>query len=408
MESIIIIGGGIAGVSAAEAIRANNKKCCITILGDEDYLPYYRMRLSHEIGKNPRVSNLLIHESDWYVQNNIVFKNKSKVVEIDAKKHLVVLNNEKLHFDKLLIANGSSPFVPPVEGVHHQGVFALRTVNDLKKLYNFVENKETGTVIGGGVLGLEAAWGLASRAGKEIVLLERGPYLLSKQLDKKGSDMLKARGEAAGITFFTQCNVNKIDGTEKVEGIHLETQGCISTQFVIFATGIRPNINIFKKSSLDVGRGVVVNEFMETSIDGVYAAGDVAEYREKVYGIWPVAREQGRTAGLNMAGIKKRYEEVVPSNYISVFDTKVFSAGQIHDNDKQNCIVIEDYRPKEGIYRKLVIEDGVIIGVILVGNTKKALDFQKAIKNKLPIDKTLINKNSFKEIVKILYRRKEK
>lgn len=379
MENIVILGNGIAALTAAETFRKHSRDCPVTIVSQEPYYAYYRPRLSKLLGREPKEEGLLIHPPGWYEENRIRVILGKKAERVDFKNHLVHLEGgQALEFSKLLIATGSSPFIPPVPGHNLKGVFAIRTLNDVKRLYEYAKDSRTGTVIGGGVLGLEAAWNLA-KSGKKIYVIETAPYILPRQLDEKASELLKALGEKAGISFVLSGKSEAIEGEQKAEGVLLQGGNMLQTDFVIFSTGVRPNTQIFDPAEISINRGVIVDEYMRTSREGVYAAGDVAEYNGKVPGIWPVAQEQGRIAGMNLAGIATPYSEVVPSNYIHVFDTEIFSAGDLCKEEKADYELTDIDRDR-GIYRKIFFKGGQPVGAILLGNVKGGNKISKAIK----------------------------
>lgn len=399
LKRVLIVGNCISAVSAAEAFRKHDTKTPITIISKEPHLAYYRLQLSNFLGKDPDINNLLIKKPEWYKKNNIEVLLSTKVKEIVPEENLVKLDNkEKISFSKLLLANGSSPFMPPVPGNKKKGVFTIRTINDVKELYNFTKDKSRGIIIGGGVLGLEAAWGLAQNQ-KNVTVIERGEYILSRQLDKRASNLLKTQGEKNNVKFITSKNVVSIDGENSVQAITLDDGKQIPADFVIFSTGVRPNLDIVKGLPIDCNRGIVVNEYMETSVENIYAAGDVAEYQGLNFGIWPVASQQGKIAGLNMANIKTPYEKIAPSNYIRVFDINIFSIGNIKDKRAQS---IYDIDPENKTYRCAYIKDNHIIGANLLSDTKPAVKISKAIKSKKIIPDEIIKNNNFKELIKYL------
>jgi nitrite reductase (NADH) large subunit len=201
MDSIVIIGNGISGLSAAEAFREHDKDTPVIILSDESYYAYYRMWLSGLVGETPDLDKLYIRKPEWYRDLNIDVRLNCKVIGIDTQKQSVILDGGKtIVFSKLLLANGSSPFIPPVPGVNLAGVFSIRSLDDVHILNDFITDKTQGAVIGGGLLGLEMAWSLA-KIGKRVTVLEGAPYILFKQLDKTASELLTALGKKAGINF---------------------------------------------------------------------------------------------------------------------------------------------------------------------------------------------------------------
>ncbi|MCG1011000.1 NAD(P)/FAD-dependent oxidoreductase [Tepidanaerobacter sp. GT38] len=397
MNPIVIIGNGISSVAAAEAFRKHDKDTPIVIFGDEPYYAYYRIRLSGLIGDTPNLDKLYIRKPEWYRDLNIKVNLNQKVISIDpANNEITLENGNTFYFSKLLIASGSSPFVPPIQGKELAGVFSIRSMDDVITFNDFISDKTQGAVIGGGLLGLEIAWSLAKK-GKKVHVIEGAPHILFKQLDETAAEILTDLGKKANINFIVQEQLNKISGKEKVTDIQLGNGETIPVEFVVFATGVRSNIDFVKNTSIQSARGIVVDEYMQTSVKDIYAAGDVAEYKGQVYGIWPVAQEQGKTAGLNMAGQKISYSEVVPSNYLKVFDVEIYSIGDLCKDGKPHD-TIKSY--SNNIYRVVFFKDNIPVGAILFGDVKPAIKISKAIKARTKISDKIIKSQDFEGFLK--------
>ncbi|MCR4431296.1 MAG: FAD-dependent oxidoreductase [Tepidanaerobacteraceae bacterium] len=395
---VVIIGNCAASVYAIEAFREHDKSTPIVVVSKEPYLAYYRMKLSHLIGEDPDVNEILIHTPEWYEQNNVEILLGTQALAINPADNSVKLDSgQTLKYSSLLCAMGSHAFVPPVKGVDLKGVFSIRTLDDVKKLYLYSHDKEKGVIIGGGVLGLETAWSLAKK-GKKITVVETSSFLLSNQLDAISSDILKSLGIKAGLNFILSAQLSEINGNDSVSSATLKDGSSIPAEFVIFSTGVRPNADILKDADIQTNRGVIVDSGMRTAVENIFAAGDVAEYNGKVYGIWPVAKEQGRIAGLNMAGAAASYSEIVPSNYIKVFDTDIFSAGDLC-RQESDYAAITDTQPENKIYRKVFLKNNVPVGVILLGDTKPAMKISKAIKKRQVIPEEIIISNNFNKFI---------
>ena len=398
MNPIVIIGNGVASVSAVEAFRQHDKDTPVIIYTDEPYHAYYRMRLSSFICDDLDLDKLYIRKPEWYSDLNIEVNLNNKVTSVDADKNSITLENgSTVSYSKLLIANGSSPFVPPVPGKELPGVFSIRSFDDVKKFNDFVSDKTQGAVIGGGLLGLETAWALAQK-GKKVYVVEGGPHILSKQLDETAAKLLTDLGNKANISFIVRGRLNEITGKEQVTELHLGNGQTIPVEFVVFATGVRSNIGLVNNTSIQTARGIVVDEYMETSVKNIYAAGDIAEYKGQVYGIWPVAQKQGKTAGLNMAGQKTPYSEVVPSNYLNVFDKEIFSVGDLSKEVKPHA-TIESFSKEDNIYKIVFIKDNIPVGAILFGDTKPATKISKAIREKVKLPDKIIKSGDFESFL---------
>lgn len=378
MENVIIIGGGIAGLTAAETIRKQNKSINISIITDEDYYPYSRIKLSKYINREINYNDLYIHGEKWYNDMNINVMTSTRVNKIDKIKKRIILDNENVvQYDKLIIACGSSNFIPPFPNVNLNGVFSIRNINDIKRIQRYIaENKVKNIgVIGGGLLGIEAAWGLKSSGDFNVSIIETAPRLLPRQLDVEGSLILEKMINDNGMNVYKGDGVKEILGDGKVTGISLNSGNVVDAELIIISTGVRSNLSIAKDAELAVNRGIVVDKYMKTSQEDIFAAGDCAEYNGMVYGIWPVAMEQGKIAGKNLAGASEEYKEIVPSNLLQVMGINIFSTGDISEG---NSYIKYD----NGLYTKLFINNNMICGAILIGETKKGFALKKAIEEK--------------------------
>lgn len=388
---ILIIGNGVAGLSAAEEIRKRNKDANIQIITKENYYTYYRTQLSHFLSKDFNVEDIYMHPENWYVENNIkVHLNKEGSSINKDKKSLKLLNGEEITYDKLLLANGASSFIPPVEGRNKQGIFALRGLDDLREIQEYAREVDKGIVIGGGLLGLEAANSL-NKLEIDITVVEFFDRLLPRQLDNEGSKVLRKIVEEQGIKLLLGCQVESIYGEDKVEGCKMKEGQDIETSLVLFSAGVRSNLQLAKDMGLEINRSIVVDKFMNTSEEDIYAAGDVCEFNGKSFGIWPIAIEQGKIAGMNMIGEKQEYEEIIPSNMLNVMGSKVFSIGDVGAVEEvYESIKIES--DKDNIFKKLFFLNGKLVGAILINDITMAGKLKKLISSEQDYTE-LLNKN---------------
>lgn len=389
----VIIGNGIAGLSAAKEIRKNDKEGSVTIITAEEYLTYYRVKLSHYISKSFEDNELLVNKESWYDENNIEVLLNKTVEKIDVDKKEVKLDDGKIvTYDKLLLANGSRPFVPPVAGNSKEGVFALRTLKDLKYIKNYFDSCEDITVIGGGLLGLEAAWAI-KELGKKVNVIEFFPYLLPRQLDKELADIVSEKLRENGLNLYFDTATEEILGDTKVEGLRFKDSREIKTNAVLFSVGVRPNIDLIRDSGIDFDRGAKVDNFLKTNIDDVYAAGDIAEVNGIVLGLWTIANEQGKIAGANMTGANKEYKLPEPFTTLTIGDISLFSVGNIKDYS-------EVLRFDEGEnHFRLFITDNKLTGGILLGDTSKMSAVRKAVNSNLDVSEYLQKGLSCIEII---------
>ncbi|HAZ36813.1 MAG TPA: NAD(P)/FAD-dependent oxidoreductase [Clostridiaceae bacterium] len=395
MKKIIIVGSGIAGVTAAENIRKINRDVEISIITDEKFYPYSRIKLSKYICRPFNIEELYLHKGDWYKEQNIKVVLSRELNKIIPEENSIVLSSgEKITYDKLILANGSSSFVPPIRGNELNGVFTVRKAEDINKINNYINEMKVKnvTVIGGGLLGIEAAWSIRENSNININIIEALPRLLPRQLDEEGSQILENIVNENNITLYKAYGVKEISGNSHVEKVILENGNEVISDLVIISAGVRSNIKAALDSKINANRGIIVDDRMRTNYDNIYAAGDVAEFSGNVWGIWPVAMEQGKVAGINSAGIEAHYNEITPSNLLQVMGVSVFSAGTINDKDAQAV-------KYDGIYSKLFFKEGLIIGGIVMGDTKKGFKIKTAIEQRRNFSKELLNNVDIMKII---------
>jgi nitrite reductase (NADH) large subunit len=366
-KTYLIIGNGVAGTTAAEAIRQQDPQGSITILSEEDIPFYYRIRLNEFIAGDVGEDKLIAKKAPWYEEQRIDLRLNTRITGLDAAgKRLTTDSGETLAFDRLLLATGSHSFLPPIEGIGQQGVFALRHIKDARAILAQAEKSEEAILIGGGLLGLEAGNALR-RLGKKITVVEFFPRLLPRQLDNKGATRLQKLMEKMGFAFRLSAMTKTITGSNgQADGIVLEGGDTLRGQMVIVSAGVRPNLELAKAGGLDCDKGVKVNDRLETSASGIYAAGDVAEHQGVVSGIWPAAMQQGKAAGASMAGGEAEYHGTTMSNILKVAGIDVAAAGNIDAEGRYEAQVVSS----GSVYKKLVIENNRLIGCVMVGDTK--------------------------------------
>ncbi|MFS8541703.1 MAG: FAD-dependent oxidoreductase, partial [Tissierellales bacterium] len=288
MERIkyLIIGNGIGGLSAAREIRSHDKESRIVLISKEPYLTYYRPKLTEGIFEDFSVDSLLVYDEKWYRQRNIEIVLKTAVEKIDIDNSIVHLDDSrKIEYEKLLIATGSHPFIPPFKGKDKEGVFALRTLQDLYEFKEFLKSCNTVSVVGGGLLGLEAAWSL-KQLGKEVNVIEFAPYLLPKQLDKELAGKLERRLNSLGLNIYINSQVEEVLGDTRTNRLKLNGDREIATEAVLVSSGIRPNLDLIKDTPIEYDKGIKVDSQMRTNIENIFAVGDVVEVEGMVLGLW--------------------------------------------------------------------------------------------------------------------------
>jgi len=383
MTNYLIIGNGVAGTTAAENIRKADKKGNITIMTGEDLPFYHRIRLTEYISGEIAEDDLVARKKEWYGNQNINLELMTRITRAEHQEKVIITeDNRTLSYDRLLIATGSHSFIPPIKGSEKRGVFALRTIKDARDISAYAGKIEDVVLIGGGLLGLEAGNALR-KLGKSVTVVEFFPRLLPRQLDVDGAKRLRGIMEEMGFSFRLDAKTEAITGVNQVEGVLLEDGEALSSEMVIISAGVRPNMELAKDLGLDHDKGIKVDEHLQTNRAHIYAAGDVAEFKGMVYGIWPAAMEQGKIAGKNMAGGDIVYGGTVMANTLKVVGVDLASAGNIDAENEFESQVFTD----EKIYKKIVIEDHRITGCIMLGDTKGFNKMTKAISERVDVSK---------------------
>ncbi len=388
-EHFVIIGNGAAGTTACEEIRKRNKKCSIEIISSEDVIGYNRPMLTKGILSDVDPINFFIKPFEWYQENNIRLTLGVTVKEIkkDSKK-LVLDSGETRNYDKLILATGADSFVPPIKGAEQAGVSTIRTLEGVNKLQKFLERVTKAVVIGGGVLGLEAAWELR-KAGKDVTVIELSKNIMGKQLDDRGSTLLRAATEKSGIKVITNTGIEEISGNGNATGVMLVDGTVLEAQLILLSTGVRQNIALAKAIGIETGRSIKVNEKMETSLKDIYACGDCAEYNGVNYAIWGQAIEMGKAAGINAVGDKYQYEAFIPSNAFNGMDTSLFAVGDNGKDPEKVYKTFEVFDGAKNTYEKLYFVNNRFCGGILMGDVSKSAKLLEGYKNQEPITKFL-------------------
>lgn len=328
----IILGNGAAGHYAAEAIRKRDRTGTITMISNEPYRTYNRPMLTKSIMAGLNEEQIAVEDASWYEENHIYQILGHEVVKIDPEAKEVHLDDgSKYHYTKLIYALGSECFIPPIKGADKDGVIAIRRLSDTKKVAEKLKETKHAVVIGGGVLGLEAAWEL-KKSRCEVTVLELAPVLMGRQLDKTAGEMLKKISEGQGIQIHTGVQIEAIEGGEKAEGVRLADGTVIPAELVIVSCGVRANTALAKEAGIETDRAVIVNEKMETNIPDIYACGDCAQYEGINYAIWPQAVEEGKTAGAQAAGDDNTYSTVPAALSFHGMNTALFAAGDNGQN----------------------------------------------------------------------------
>lgn len=377
----VILGNGAAGHYAAEAIRKRDRTGTITMISNEPYRTYNRPMLTKSIMAGLNEEQIAVEDTSWYEENRIYQILGHEVVKIDPEAKEVHLDDgSKYHYTKLIYALGSECFVPPIKGVDKDGVIAIRRLSDTKKVAEKLKETKHAVVIGGGVLGLEAAWEL-KKSKCEVTVLELAPVLMGRQLDKTAGEMLKKISEGQGIKIHTGVQIEAIESGEKVEGVRLADGTVIPAELVIISCGVRANTALAKEAGIETERAVIVNEKMETNIPDIYACGDCAQYEGINYAIWPQAVEEGKTAGAQAAGDDVTYSTVPAALSFHGMNTALFAAGDNGQNPDLIYKTVEYKDEGKKQYQKYYFLNNRLCGVILIGDTSRMAEMTEALEH---------------------------
>jgi len=369
MKRLVVVGNGMAGVGCVEQILKHAAKFEITIFGEETHVNYNRILLSSVLAGEKAADDIVLNSLEWYRQNDIQLRLGVRISGIDVNAKTVTGDDGSVTpFDKLLLATGSNPLIPPMEGVKKEGVYVFRNLDDTRALLDRATKGVKAVVIGGGLLGLEAARGLQVQ-GCEVTVVHLMDTLMERQVDFAGGGYLKTKMECLGVKVLLERNTAAILGKEKVEGVAFKDGSSIGAEMVVIAAGIRPNADLARKAGLQVNRAVVVNDFMETSHPDVFAVGECVEHKGICYGLVAPLLEQGKVLAATITGNKgPRYEGSVSAAKLKIMGVDVFSAGDFSEKAPGTDVVrYED--AALGVYKKLTLRDGKLAGAILVGDT---------------------------------------
>jgi nitrite reductase [NAD(P)H] large subunit len=369
LKKLVVVGNGMAGVACVEQILRHKPKFAITIFGDETHVNYNRIMLSSVLAGEKSLDDIVLNGLDWYQQNGIDLRLGIRIVDVDpAVKTVTGDDGSVTSFDKLLLATGSLPIIPSIEDVKKDGVFVFRNLDDTRALLERSRPGLKAVVIGGGLLGLEAARGLQVQ-GCEVTVVHLMDTLMERQLDEIGGSYLAAKMNRLGVTVLLGLSTTAILGNGKVEGVQFKGGRSIPADLVVVAAGISPSVDLGHKAGLRIKRAIVVNDYMETSHPDIFAVGECVQHNGVCYGLIAPLLEQGKVLAATITGNKgPTYQGSILASKLKIMGVDVFSAGEINDKvDGSEVIRYED--PSLGIYKKLTLKDNKLTGVIMVGET---------------------------------------
>ncbi|HXI44148.1 MAG TPA: nitrite reductase large subunit NirB [Bryobacteraceae bacterium] len=380
MEDLVVVGNGMAGVACLEQILKHAPKFRVTVFGDETHVNYNRIMLSSVLAGERTADDITINPLEWYQQNGIALRLGARITDVDPKHRAVTGDDGSVaHYDKLLLATGSQPLIPPIEGIDKANVLTFRNLNDTRALVACSGKGVRAVVIGGGLLGLEAARGLQLR-GCDVTVVHLVNTLMNMQLDETGGLYLQRKMEQMGVRVLTQRSTKKLLGNGHVEGVRFEDGEELEADLVVVAAGIRPNVELGRKAGLTVNRGIVVNDYMETSNPRVFAVGECVEHNGQVYGLVAPLLEQGKVLAATITGNKgPLFQGWKPAAKLKIMGVDVFSAGEFQENDGVEAVRYEDQAL--GVYKKLLLRGNRLAGVVLVGDASDSNRYMDWLRN---------------------------
>ena len=391
----LIIGNSTAGVNCIEAIREKDKKGKIIVISDER-TGYSRPLISYYLAGRITEDDLFLKRKNFYEENAVHLLLDEKVQRLDVTKKLAFLKNKKrLKYQKLLIATGGVPVIPFIDALDDktEGVFTFTKIADAKNILNYIQKNriKDSVVLGAGLIGLKTTEALLEREIK-IKIVELSDKILANTFDKEASLIIEKRLKERGCEALKENTIKRIEKKNgRIEKVILKDGKNLSTKLLILAIGVKPNLELVKGTLVKTDRGILVNKFMQTNIDNVYAAGDVAQapdfsnQRRSVIAIWPVAAREGKTAGFNMAGQKQEYQPLFIMNSVQISEIPSISFGETNPKDKQNCEILKKKNFKDNVYKKIVLKNGRIVGVILLNCIERAGIYGALIKEKIDV-----------------------
>ena len=372
-QKLVLIGNGMAGMRTVdELLKLAPNKYDITVFGAEPHGNYNRIMLSPVLAGDKTIDDIIIHDVAWYQENNIALHTGKTIVEIDRVKQVVIADDgTRSSYDRLILATGSNPVMLPIIGIELEGVISFRDINDVNVMIETAKTHKKAIVIGGGLLGLEAANGLMLQ-GMDVSVVHRGNTLMNQQLDQAASDLMQAELEAKGMHFLMNHDTAEFLGNERVEKVRFKDGLEVAADLVVMAIGVRPNIQLAKKSGIQCDRGILVDDTLKTYSPNTYAVGECVQHRNQTFGLVAPLFEQAKVCANHLASMGiARYISSATSTQLKVTGINLFSAGDFKGDDTTEDIVFKD--PAGNTYKKLVLKNNKIIGTVLYGDTTDGL-----------------------------------
>jgi len=398
MTRYVIIGGSVGAVGAVEAVREVDPVGDVIVISDEPNLTYSRPMIADHLSGETSLEKMMFPAKDFWDKQKVQMHLGKKAVKLDLLQKTVELENaEKISFDKLLIATGGKPFIPKMEGATKKGVYNFITMVDIQRIEEAINTNKVqkAVVIGGGLIGVSATESLTKR-GLKVTIVELKNWILNLILDKEAAKIVETVMQKDGISILTGRTVQRIlgrkDNDDTVGGVGLDNGTVIECDMVVVAVGVIPRTELAAQTDLKVNRGILVDKFMQTNVPNVYACGDVAEAYDfihktnRVLALWPVARIGGRVAGYNMAGQKCEYPGGTAMSALNYFGVPIISVGLTTLDEAEGYETLIFHDKETNIYRKIVLKEGIVVGMTFVGDVERAGIIFNLMKNKVNVE----------------------
>jgi len=390
IRRVVVVGAGVAGVTAAEELRRALPDAELTLVGEEPYDFYNRMAITRLVSESASIDSLYLNRRDWAQSRRVDFRRGVAATAIDrTNREVEIADGERLPYDRLVIATGARPLVPPIDGFGSDGSFVLRTIDDAVQIQQHVRRWRcrTAVVIGAGLLGLEAAYNIA-QLDVRVLVLDRGAWPLSRQLDEQAGALLWEMLHDLGIELLPQTEAQRVLADDRVTAVELIEGSAIEAELCLVTTGILPNAELAQAAGLDVGVGITVDDGMRTSDPHIFAVGDVADHDGRRYGLWPASVEQAQVAAANVVGGEAAYGLATPPARLKVPGIDLLSIGVVDARGGESrTVVVSAYGTRN--YRKLILEDGRLTGAIILGSPQLFDDVTAAVETRLELGSDL-------------------
>jgi NAD(P)H-nitrite reductase large subunit/ferredoxin len=390
IRRVVIVGAGVAGVTAAEELRRTLADAELTLIGDEPYPFYNRMAITRLVSESVSIESLYLNPRDWAESRRVDFRRGVAATAIDrAKGEVSLADGQRVPYDRVVIATGARPFVPPIAAFGGEGCFVLRTIDDAVQIQQHIRRTRgrTAVIVGGGLLGLEAAYYL-TQLEVRVLVLDRGPWPLSRQLDEQAGALLWEMLEDLGIEVLPGTEAQRVLGNGQVTGVELIDGGSIDAELCLIATGIVPNAELGAAAGLEVAGGISVDDGMRTSDPHIFAVGDVVDHDSRRYGLWPAGVEQAQVAAANMVGGEAAFRLTAQPARLKVPGIDLLSVGLVDaPPGEARTVVVSAYGTRR--YRKLILEEGRLTGAIILGSPELFDDVTAAVELRVDLGSEL-------------------